>query len=117
MGRPAKYGSDEERRAADAERKRKARMLVDPSLPVKQLDEAGPAAPVQRGASVSLERYVEENVAAALRFSERIGESDEPFEIALNTFVTNRRRDRLERAERYARWRYAGFLSGEVASL
>ena len=116
MARPRQYESAAERQRAYRERKAREQ-LVDPSLPVKQFDEAGPAAPVQRAAPVSLERYVEENVAAALRFSERIGESDEPFEIALGTSITNRRRDRLERAERYARWRYAGFLSGEVANL
>ena len=53
-GRPPKYFSDEERRAADAARKRRARARdVDPSLPERQLDEepdeplslAGPLTP------------------------------------------------------------------------
>lgn len=38
MARPKKYESEEERRAADAERKRRARSLdVDPDLPERQL--------------------------------------------------------------------------------
>lgn len=47
MARPAKYESDEERRAAAAERRRLARTGdVDPELPVVQLDEAESVLPI-----------------------------------------------------------------------
>lgn len=167
-GRPAKYGSDDERRAADAERKRLAReRLVDPELPARDINEepvthpsierviaeATPGALSEEeeqtlrdhfgysksekrtkaerdataarilgrpsgGGIVTLEQYVKQTRWEALQYSIAIGETDAPWQIpGTKETIENRRIDRLDRAERYARWRYAGFLSGEVASL
>jgi len=37
--------------------------------------------------------------------------------VAEGVVLIGRRRDRLERAKRYAEWRYGGFLDGSIASL
>lgn len=167
-GRPKKYGSDEERRAADAERKRRAREQdVDPELPARDINEEplqahpsiekviaqaipGSLSPedeqklrdhfgyaksetrtkAERDATaarilgrpsagmISLEEYVRRTVSEALAYSKAINETDAPWPIpGTDRTMENRRTDRLARAEHYARWRYAGFLSGEVASL
>jgi hypothetical protein len=60
--------------------------------------------------------YVEQTLAEALAFSISIGETDAPLKLGTETLV-NRRRDRLRRAERYAHWRYQGYLEGKVANL
>jgi hypothetical protein len=93
MGRPRKWESDAERMAAS----RGAQRLSFE----KDLGE---------------EAYVAQIRAEALAFSRSIGESDKPTKIGDNVFE-NRQRDRLKRAEAYARWRWAGYHAGEIASL
>ena len=66
---------------------------------------------------LSLEEYVAQAVAAAEAYSTSIDEDDEPYTVAEGVVLVGRRRDRLERAKRYAAWRYAGFLDGSIASL
>ena len=73
--------------------------------------------PARRVPLVSLERYVSDALDAALAYSKSIGESDAPYTVAEGIVLTNRRRDRLERAKRYAEWRYGGFVDGSIASL
>jgi len=75
------------------------------------------AEPVQRlSAAISEAEYVRRTVAEAALYADSIGEIDKPTKRGDNEF-TNLRSDRLKRAEGYARWRYRGYLSGEVASL
>jgi len=62
------------------------------------------------------EEYVRRTVAEALAYSVSIGETDAPVKIG-DYEHTNRRTDRLRRAGAYARWRWAGFHAGEIASL
>jgi len=73
--------------------------------------------PAGRVPLVTLERYVADAVRDAARYADEIGETDEPLTIAEGVVLTGRRRDRLERARRYAEWRYGGFVDGSIASL
>jgi hypothetical protein len=66
----------------------------------------------------SLEQYIATVIAEAAAYADSIGEDDKPVLLHGHTEpIANRRSDRIKRAERYARWRYEGYLTGEVASL
>lgn len=120
-GRPQKYDSDDERKAADAERKRLARQQVDPELPERQVDEPEPEPagemvefegrllPRVHSCSWDEETYVAHHLEQTKLFHAQTSP-----QATLSTVTLD---DRLERAERYARWRYNGFLAGEIASL
>jgi hypothetical protein len=120
IGRPPKYASDEERRAADAERKRLARerareLLVDPSLPVRDVGvELEPVLEPKRSSLTvfpmpDFESYVADAVfMAELHHSQTSPQARDSTKTLAGA---------LERAESYARWRYAGVLSGEVNGL
>lgn len=96
---------------------------VDPSLPVKQIGETpialveqpemiefeGKFLPRVRILSVDEETYVAHWLGEAKVFHEQTSRQA--------TQATQTLKDRLERAERYARWRYRGFVTGEIVSL
>lgn len=88
--------------------------LLD-DVPAVDINEEPPERP-KRTPKVTLEAYVKQTRWEALQYSIAIGETDAPTKVG-DLVLEKRRTDRLARAERYARWRYEGFLSGEVASL
>ena len=103
MGRPAKYASEQERKAADAERKRRARANGE-TPPDKPLPPPTPPPP-----PTSLDAYVNEALQCAeLHHSQASPQA---------TMSTKSLAETLERAENYARWRYAGVVSGEINGL
>ena len=108
-GRPPKYASAEERKAADAERKRLARASVDPSLPTVDLNE-----PVEiQTVVVAVMPPIEQYVADALLGAEiAFGQTNPNANMSTKTLG-----ETLENAERYARWRYAGVLDGSIGGL
>ena len=122
MARPRKWASDAERVAAARAAKKAA--LVDPALPERSADE-----PIERPVvtdvrpdeveqlDISLEAYVEIIKQEAAAYADEVGETDAPYTVFADVVISNRRSDRIKRAEAYARWRYQGVLDGEVASL
>ena len=90
MARPTKYGSDDERRRADAERKRKARLLEDPELPVRDIEDVPTAeAPVDA-------RPLE--LILATPYDEPLSEAEEQLVKDHFGYGASERRTRAERA-------------------
>jgi hypothetical protein len=126
MPREREHESQADRQRAYRERKRNAEgqgsvtvgpgSVTEPAGPGNVTDEDGIEI-VGRRPSISEEDYVAQIVAEAEEFSKAIGETDAPFTVGEGVVVSRRRSDRFERASRYARWRYRGFLAGEVSSL
>lgn len=106
-----------EKQAAYRERLRAKELLVDPLLPARDVEDVA-VSPQTRTPTVTLEQYVQQIRNEALAYSKSIGETNDPWPVpGTREFIQNRRSDRLARAEKYARWRFAGFLDGTVASL
>ena len=119
MPRDKQYESPQSKFHSDACRKAHARQ-VDPELPAVQVEQAGPppdpSPQALRSVEISEADYVAQAVARAAAFADRVGETDKPWKLG-DEQVTNRKSDRLERARRYAIWRYRGYRLGEVGSL
>lgn len=111
MARPRKWASESERVAAYRERKA-AEADVDPELPVIDVTEEPESVLGDRSALpglVSLDDYVSEGIRGAeIHFAQT-----NPNATASTTSLA----EQIERAEQYARWRYQGFLAGEVVGL
>lgn len=111
IGRPPKYASDDERRQADRERKRRERSGadVDSSLPAVDVDEEVKTSSPVVVPMPELDRYVEDaTFMAELAHSQASPNASDSTKSLAET---------IERAEAYARWRYAGVLEGTVNGL
>jgi hypothetical protein len=108
MARPRKWNSEAERIAAYRARKKQD---VDPALPVVDVqDDIEPATtPSPPPGMPDLETYVAEAVyMAELHHSQTSPNA---------SMSTKSLAETIERAESYARWRYAGVLDGSVNGL
>jgi hypothetical protein len=120
IGRPPKYHSDEERRAADAERKRLARAASRPENAelVRAMEDLGhpidassetQGKPWPPPGTPTLEAYVKQaSYMAELHHSQTSPQA---------TLSTKTLAEQIERAENYATWRYQGYLKGEILTL
>lgn len=112
MGRPRKWGSDAERMAA-ARGNGAEPEDVEPVLPVVTSDE------LQRRAASApdLEEYVAREVAITRRQLELAAAGSSAARARPADAAEVDDAGRLERTEKYARWRYAGYLAGEIDRL
>ena len=111
MPQEKRYASRAEQQAAYRERKAReqAEELVEEYVETE-------VEAILRAPAISEEAYVAQIRREAALYADSIGEDDRPVKIG-EVELSGRRTDRMARAERYARWRYRGFLTGEVASL
>lgn len=109
MARPRQYATAAERQAAY--RERKALADVDATLPERDLAEPEPIPPPPTvpPPRLSLDQYVDEAIIGA--------ELHHAATSSLATLSTVTLAEQIERAESYARWRYAGYLDGSVNGL
>jgi hypothetical protein len=119
MARNARYDSPAAKQAAYRERKRLEELGL--SLPPEVEPEPAIAARTSEelarraAAAPDLEAYVANEVAVTrrqLELGEKVGARERPADAAGVDPA-----GLLERTERYARWRYAGWLAGEIDSL
>lgn len=110
MARPRKWNSEAERVAAYRERKAQETDETLPSVDVNEPEaETTPTGPPVLSSLPDLEAYVSD----ALYMAELHHSQASPNA----TGSTKELAGALERAESYARWRYAGVLAGEVNGL